>query len=704
MASANVGELQIGIKFDAKGLSSSIKSTGNEIDRGGKEFGAKWQTSMALIQTITTKVFDKVTSAISGSIDTAIKRIDTLNNSTVVFEAMGYQADDVAKSMSTLNTYLDGLPTSMTDAINGVQALSASFGGIEKGTEYFVAMNDAGLAFGASSDMISNAITQIGQLSLDGPLDAATWNSLQNSGFGPVFAALAKEAGVTVGELKADFGGKGTKTVQDFLDSLVRLDKEGSGSMESLSSIARKNTNGIGTAIENVQNRIAKAIAKVIDEIGADNISNAINDFSASFTNVADVVVGAIKWIGENAEWLVPLVGGIVAAFMTYEAVCKTVTIAQGIMNAVMEANPISIIIAAVVGLIAGLVLLWNNCEGFRNFIMGAVETIGQAIGAAGEFIGGIFTKIGEIATSIFQAIWDFIKPIIDAIVGAFENLWNAIKTIFEAIWNIVKTVFEIAWSIISTVIQNVVTIFENLWKIISGIFQLVWDTVSSVFENVWSIISGVVDKVKDAFQGAWNFITGIFGTVGGWFRDRFNEAFEAIKGIFSGIGNFFKGIWDTITGVFSSIGTKIGDAVSGAFKGVVNTVLGGVESILNVPIRGINALIGVINAIPGIELGYLSEFSLPRMATGGIVPGTSYSGDHNMIMANSGEMVITRSQQAALWDMIESGNYGYGDEDESGAYDNDGREVKIIQNNTINNGFDVEQMNQAMIAAMRGV
>ena len=47
---------------------------------------------------------------------------------------------------------------------------------------------------------------------------------------------------------------------------------------------------------------------------------------------------------------------------------------------------------------------------------------------------------------------------------------------------------------------------------------------------------------------------------------------------------------------------------------------------------------------------------SLPKFATGGIVSGSGYSGDRQLIRANSGEMVITRAQQARLWSAISGG------------------------------------------------
>ena len=47
---------------------------------------------------------------------------------------------------------------------------------------------------------------------------------------------------------------------------------------------------------------------------------------------------------------------------------------------------------------------------------------------------------------------------------------------------------------------------------------------------------------------------------------------------------------------------------------------------------------------------------SLPKFATGGIVAGSGYSGDRQLSRANSGEMIITRAQQARLWSAISGG------------------------------------------------
>lgn len=441
---------------------------------------------------------------------------------------------------------------------------------------------------------------------------------------------------------------------------------------------------------------------------------DAIQPALSGATDIASGFADAIGWVIDNANWLLPILGTLTASVTAYQIATNLAAIKEGILttattimtgaqtalNTVMNLNPIGLIIAAVVALVAGFVLLWNKCEGFRNFIMGAVEAVGNAIGAVGAFIGGIFSKIGEIATTVFQTIWNFIQPIINLLVQAFQNWWTVVSTIFTAVWNIVQTVFTIVWSIVSTVINNIVTIFQNLWIIVSAIFGWVWETVNSVFTQIWETVSGIINNIIMAFQSAWDFIAGIFGNVAGWFSARFTEAYNAIVGIFSGIASFFSGIWNQIVGIFSTIGARVGEVVSGAFKGVVNGVLSTVENILNGPIRAINGLIDVINNVPGVELGHLDEFNLPRMEYGGIIPGTSYSGDHNLIRANSGEMVLTRSQQAGLWDFIQN-SFGTS-EDEGSPVGSVSEPVTINQTNYFEKDLTAEQIEELMSKSIR--
>ncbi len=79
-----------------------------------------------------------------------------------------------------------------------------------------------------------------------------------------------------------------------------------------------------------------------------------------------------------------------------------------------------------------------------------------------------------------------------------------------------------------------------------------------------------------------------------------------------------------------------------------------GVASAMELPFpANIAAIATVVGTVAGIFA------SLPKFATGGIVPGTSFTGDKVPALLNSGEMILNGSQQSNLFQMLNSGLYG---------------------------------------------
>ena len=125
--------------------------------------------------------------------------------------------------------------------------------------------------------------------------------------------------------------------------------------------------------------------------------------------------------------------------------------------------------------------------------------------------------------------------------------------------------------------------------------------------------------------------------------KNNFNELINFVKNVFSGnwkgawqnVKNIFSNIWNgmkrTATDVFGGIldsaklmAKNAGNSIASVFKSIINGVLKIIEDLLNSPARTINRLIGVINKVPGINLGTLPTFKLPRLATGAVIPPRS--------------------------------------------------------------------------------
>lgn len=277
-------------------------------------------------------------------------------------------------------------------------------------------------------------------------------------------------------------------------------------------------------------------------------------------------------------------------------AITKVVAAAQWLLNAAMNANPIGLIVVAIAGLVAAFVLLWNKCEGFRNFFIGLWENIKAAFQAFIDWVSpamevvkgyfqGLWTKLQEIWAYIVESL----QPLKDAISGAFQAAWELIKVVwdlvkpyFEAIWQNIQTVFSVVKDVLSGFFEAAWIAIQAIWDVVSSYFAAIWDTIKAVFsvvatylggmfETAWTAIKAIWDTVTGYFTAIWETIKGIFAVVKNVLSGNWSEAWEAIKGIVNTWAGFFSGVWDSIKAVFASVGSWFSDTFSAAWTAVKN-------------------------------------------------------------------------------------------------------------------------------------
>ncbi len=285
-----------------------------------------------------------------------------------------------------------------------------------------------------------------------------------------------------------------------------------------------------------------------------------------------------------------------------------------------------------------------------------------------------IFESIWNTITSVFGSIADTIggiiqtfKGLIDFIVGIFTGDWNkaweGIKTFFIGIWNAIKGFFETIWNAIKGVVETAV-------NIIKGIVTTVFNAIKTVISNIFN---GIKNTVSSIWNGIKNSISNAVSSIKNGIINNFQTAYNRITSIFRNIGTFFSGIWNNIKNTFSALGTKIGDAISGAVKSGINGVLGMIENIVNKFINMINGAIGVINAIPGVNISKLNTLNIPRLAEGGYVkantPQLAMIGDNK----HQGEVVAPEDK---MLDMILTALKMFKDQDNSNQNNNSNRDI----------------------------
>ena len=131
-------------------------------------------------------------------------------------------------------------------------------------------------------------------------------------------------------------------------------------------------------------------------------------------------VITAVGTITTGVGSLVGFVGGTVVPLIT-----GTVMPALSGLWALMLANPMSIVIAAIAAIVAAFVLLWNKCEGFRNFWINLFSSVKSTVVDAKNNVLSTFDGIKNGISSRIEGAKNSVHNAIENIKGFFNFSWS---------------------------------------------------------------------------------------------------------------------------------------------------------------------------------------------------------------------------------------------------------------------------------------
>lgn len=459
------------------------------------------------------KGISKTISIMTANLDGAIKRADTMNNFPKVMSNLGIGADEADKAIKTLSDKLQGLPTSLDSAASAVQRFTSGNGDIQKSTKYFLAVNNAILAGGAPTEIQASALEQLSQAYAKGKPDMMEWRTLMSA-----MPAQLKQVATAMGYVNATELGaalrEGDVSMDKFMATIEKMNTTGVNGFKSFEEQAKNSTGGIQTSITNMRTAFVRGMANIVNKTNESleplgGISGVLQKIGKAgekaFTaigkgiqKVIPIIIKIVNWIKEH-ETLVKTLTVVIVTFIatfktitTIVAIINTVKNAFMVLNAVMAANPIGLIIAAVAALVAGFIYLWNHCEAFREFwinlwegiknvVVGFVDGFKQFIANAINFIKEnwkyiIGFMVNPFGTA-FKLLYDkcsgfrtFINNIITKIKTGFQTAGNAIKTVFNGVKETVKNVFDTIGNIIKTPINAII---DGINKVLEKINSL---------------------------------------------------------------------------------------------------------------------------------------------------------------------------------------------------------------------------------------
>lgn len=225
----------------------------------------------------------------------------------------------------------------------------------------------------------------------------------------------------------------------------------------------------------------------------------------------------------------------------------------QAAFNAVMDANPIVLVVLAIAALVAGVILAYTHFKSFRDAVQDAMHGVQVAVDTVVKFVSDHWKLLVAI-------ILGPLGLIIDGLV----THWSAVEHGFEAAYNAVAGVVRTAIGVIKSIISPYIQWNED-------IFRVAWAVIEKIFQVAWTAIKGYVTVNVDAIKT----VLGWFGKLGSLFGGWWDDAAKAVSGMI-----------DKLVGFVAKIPSRINSALSGLpamlFKAGVNAIkslISGIES-----------------------------------------------------------------------------------------------------------------------------
>ena len=588
------------------------KSTGQKAGQSiGSGLSGGFAAKVGAVAGIASTVFSKVASVVTGSLNSAISRADQMNNFPKVMKNLGYSSEDAAASIKKISSALDGLPTTSSAMTGMVQQLAPLTSNLDQATNIALAFNNAMLAGGASTMEQENALTQYTQMLSAGKVDMQAWRSIQAAMPGQLnqVAEAMLGAGKNSNDLYEAMK-NGSISFDDFNKKVMELNQNGFGKYASFAQQAKDATQGIGTAMENVQNRVAKAVQKVIEAVGVENIAGAINGFSSQFGKIGDAAAGMVTgvkgWFGKAAQAAQPLVSiwqsdfgqlGVYLKGLASNAqafggsLLDVVTNGGGLQNFLTGLNNIisplvnwwialtrnvSIFIGTlsdsggVQAFLASLSELWKGLtqlgQGLADAVTGflAVGQNGGAAASIGQLVGDAFNAAApfvEKLASTLQSLGDWasehgdaIRTVIAGIAGGFAafktaSLISAAVTALKSFGVAAKIAAAGQWVLNAAMNANpIVLVVTAIGALVAA---LVWFfTQTETGRKAWASFTSFLSS---AWQSVVSFVTSLGQNIANFFTQTIPNAIQSVIQWFQQLPS---AIGTALSNLITSIGT----------------------------------------------------------------------------------------------------------------------------------------------------
>ena len=269
------------------------------------------------------------------------------------------------------------------------------------------------------------------------------------------------------------------------------------------------------------------------------------------------------------------------------------------------------------------------------------LDKITDRLKKIGQDIANIFRDVKAFIGSVFSGDWSAaLDSIADFVNHARELLADLLDAVSDIFGDIIDAIIEkcgLAGTPVGNMMAGIKDIVQGGLGFISGILT---GDLEKMKQSVIQMLTGLKTFVFGIFDWFKLGLTSMLDWLDGKTNGRFHEIIELAKtyvsDVIDGVKQIFGGFIDFLTGVFTLDWKKAWEGIKEIFRGIWNTIVGGLEAAVNLIIKGINWLIDQLNKIHfeipdwvpgiggksfGINISHVNELKIPRLAQGAVIP-----------------------------------------------------------------------------------
>lgn len=661
------GTITIDIIMDDGSVKKGLASI-NGLEGATNKAGTSIKSMVAAMGLV--KIASAAFDVLKSSVGDAVSRFDTMQKFPKVMQALGFRAGDSTKSIKKLSDGIEGLPTKLDDVVSQTQQLTSITGDLNKSTDTVLALNNAFLASGASTEDANRGMIQYNQMLAKGTVDMQSWRSLQETmplGLQKTAEAMGFTGKTAQQDLYAALQ-DGKVTFDQFNDQLIKL---GTGTGQ-LATLAKQNSSGIATSFGNLRNAISKGMANTLTAIDkvvqaltgksiAQNIDSLKGIINSAFGSINKSIEGSVGFFNSLKTNVTKVFGDIQKA-IAGSSIGEALNILKSDFSDFIKSFNFNGLSGAFNSIGTTISTLFKSIDfsglaaSFGAALIGLQQPLTQYGSTLANYWKTIFAKLGPIVSStlgtvltqipaLFQALVSAVAPILTQISSMISKLdFSGIQAVLQAMIPAVVSGFQTMMAIVGPSIQQVITSFGNLWNAIQPLltvlagalmpaFQVIGSFLGGVFSGILTGVSAAFDVIRVVIQvltpvvsalvSAFQYIAPVLSTIAQWVGYVIG-AFSGLGGAGSSLKTILTDAWSGIKNASSVAGNVIGAVVNGikGFFSALSAAGGGLSGALQVVWNAIKAAISVAGSAIGGVISRISGFFSSLISAGNSLGG----------------------------------------------------------------------------------